>query len=798
MRSRHFFPLVLLALILWGGAGRMAWAQNEHVYYLSPAGDDANDGSLAHPWATVTHALTQLTPGDTLQLRQGVYREHNINLDLHGTAAEPIIIESYPGERAKISGGIDTFLGAPNARWQLVEENIQLYRSIDVFSASHVYARLVDDDINLIEYTDAANLESTHYGPVHGQDPLYQGPGIQLRDDGHLYIRLTQNPNDLTDPHGDAIPPVPVDVNPNHNNIEVFFSGVLFYADAAEYVHFRNLDFAQAHYLFDVRNASHHLSFTGCKLFFGSYGVVVREGSDFQFSQCQFDGGLPQYVYWTDVKNYPTDVAEPYPELQSKAISGVLTRFEIRDCLFQASFDGVGVADDTVGAHILGNHFIRLRDDALDLRAGIADVEIAHNMLWGVGSGISMTGTPVQPSGPVYIHHNVIDVSIYQHGGRTGNFREDDWPTWNVIDPFGSHGDDMAAGWKVYNNTIVTRKNGYETTPAGPHAITGNPQKYLYNNIFLVLDDRTVFSGDHASSGTHYDGDVFYRLTTGPQLMFRDFGDGGDYSSLAAFRAGAGTNWESNGLELDPQLDMSAITDATYDAETIWQRYAPANLQMYTRGATYTGLAWPESKHNFYRGALAPVHLVAAADDAALHLAWELTATLPISATWRIRYQGPAGDEPSPIARLDADYRGYTLSGLSNAAPYTITLNAMVGGSAIITDAVTATPLATPTPAPALTLMPADPLLYLSWQPNEQLSPSPRYWIWHSTSPYFGLSHGPEAIRTKAPWQFEASALGNPAENHFYRVMGLADGAEATISGLVGEFDFALTPGASP
>jgi hypothetical protein len=26
MRSRHFFPLVLLALILWGGAGRMARA----------------------------------------------------------------------------------------------------------------------------------------------------------------------------------------------------------------------------------------------------------------------------------------------------------------------------------------------------------------------------------------------------------------------------------------------------------------------------------------------------------------------------------------------------------------------------------------------------------------------------------------------------------------------------------------------------------------------------------------------------------------------------------------------------
>jgi len=687
---RFLYLFVLFSLLLSSGWLAPVRAQSGGIYYLAVTGDDGDDGSLQHPWATVAHALTQLGPGDTLQLRQGTYREHHLTVGLHGTAAALIVIESYPGERATIDGGIDAFLNAPNTRWELVDAAIDLYRSIDAFSASHVYAWLVDDDLHLVTYDDGANLESTNYGPVNGYDPIYQGPGIQLRADGHLYIRLSQNPNDLIDPNGDPIPPIPADVNPNHNNIAVFFSSVLFYLDAAEYVQFRDLDFSHANYLFDIRNASNHITFRNCAFNAGSYGMVVRDAHDFDIRQCEFDCGFPQYVYWTDVKNADHEVAEAYPEQQSKAISGNLSGFGIRDCTFRKSMDGVGVMDGSVGVHIENNRFLEIRDDALDLRAGIADVEIAHNMLWGVGSGVSMTGTDAQPLGSVYIHHNVIDASIDQHGGREGNYRGDDWPVWTVIDPFGSHGDDKAAGWKVYNNTIVTRKNGYESTPSGPHAVTGNAGKYLYNNIFLVLDDRTIFRGDHASSGAHYDGDVFHRLASGPREMFRDFGDGGDYDSLAAFRAGSGTNWETRGLEVDPQLDMTAITGASYDADTIWQRYAPGNLQMYTTGASYQGLDWPEIDHDFYRGALAPMHLWAAPGVASLHLTWELTATIPVTATWQISYAGPTGGQPSPVTGIPAGDRGYTLAGLTNGAAYTVTLNAMLDGAAILTDTVAA------------------------------------------------------------------------------------------------------------
>jgi len=47
-----------------------------------------------------------------------------------------------------------------------------------------------------------------------------------------------------------------------------------------------------------------------------------------------------------------------------------------------------------------------------------------------------------------------------------------------------------------------------------------------------------------------------------------------------------------------------------------------------------------------------------------------------------------------------------------------------------------------------------------------------------------------------APWTYEdPNALGDPAHNHFYRVVGLQTPGRAVISRRVGEFDFPLVPG---
>src|SRR5687768_12342856 len=49
-------------------------------FYLHPEGNDANPGTLAQPFATVTRAQEAVSPGDTVWLRGGKYAFSGTNL----------------------------------------------------------------------------------------------------------------------------------------------------------------------------------------------------------------------------------------------------------------------------------------------------------------------------------------------------------------------------------------------------------------------------------------------------------------------------------------------------------------------------------------------------------------------------------------------------------------------------------------------------------------------------------------------------------------------------------------------
>lgn len=78
--------------------------------------------------------------------------------------------------------------------------------------------------------------------------------------------------------------------------------------------------------------------------------------------------------------------------------------------------------------------------------------------------------------------------------------------------------------------------------------------------------------------------------------------------------------------------------------------------------------------------------------DKTIYLAWEVNISLPVTTTLEINYDGPSGDQPSPITSLPASTRAFTLSGLTNYTPYTITLDATVNSTPILSDTVTVIP----------------------------------------------------------------------------------------------------------
>ena len=67
-------------------------------YYVSPAGNNSNPGTLAQPWATIAKGISTAGAGDTVFVRAGTYAEKlNLNGKI-GTAANRITYRNYPAE----------------------------------------------------------------------------------------------------------------------------------------------------------------------------------------------------------------------------------------------------------------------------------------------------------------------------------------------------------------------------------------------------------------------------------------------------------------------------------------------------------------------------------------------------------------------------------------------------------------------------------------------------------------------------------------------------------------------------
>lgn len=79
----------------------MVMAQNN--YYVASTGDDAQEGTFATPWQTIQFGLNQLSAGDTLNIRAGVYAG-KIDVDVSGTTMAKITIRNYQNEIVIING----------------------------------------------------------------------------------------------------------------------------------------------------------------------------------------------------------------------------------------------------------------------------------------------------------------------------------------------------------------------------------------------------------------------------------------------------------------------------------------------------------------------------------------------------------------------------------------------------------------------------------------------------------------------------------------------------------------------
>jgi hypothetical protein len=170
------------------------------TFYVSPQGDDNNDGSAAHPWATplgVTNH-TRFGPGDKILFQGGVTFQGSLSFttNLQGTAASPVTIGSYGTGHAILSvpvgsDGIDI----PNTGGILIQ-GLDL---VGPYSASQPPASDgYNPGINLVN-TSGKRLDYIHIddvkvsGFVWAAISIYASPTSQYRDVSVINSTLTNN-----------------------------------------------------------------------------------------------------------------------------------------------------------------------------------------------------------------------------------------------------------------------------------------------------------------------------------------------------------------------------------------------------------------------------------------------------------------------------------------------------------------------------------------------------------------------------------------------------------------------------
>ncbi len=133
MRASLLVPVgFLLVLMACPNPSHSTSASTE--FYVAPNGNDAASGSIDDPWATFEHAVDQLSPGGTLFVRQGTYRERLIPT-VSGTQGDPVVIAAYPGETVVIDGTTIDEEGGWFGLIQLVEVDYVTIRGFTVRNA---------------------------------------------------------------------------------------------------------------------------------------------------------------------------------------------------------------------------------------------------------------------------------------------------------------------------------------------------------------------------------------------------------------------------------------------------------------------------------------------------------------------------------------------------------------------------------------------------------------------------------------------------------------------------------------
>ncbi len=544
------------------------FARQGDIYYVATDGSDTTgDGSSSKPWATITHALDNVSDGNTILVRPGTYVGR---VRLLGSFAQGVTVRSEVPYQARLRN---------------------------------------DDTVVTCFYGQGITLEGfdiAHSGSPSGALVIQIQDLIGEPGGSDIVSRITLRNNVLHDSFNNDILKV------NNGAGQITIEGNVFYNQAGSDEHI------------DVNSVT---------------DVVIQDNvffNDFVGSG-RSDDDTSSFVVIKDSNGNDDN------QLGSEHI---VVRRNI--FLHWEGSDGQG--------------FVRVGEDGTANYEAI-DVLVENNLM--IGNNTQQIRSPFQVMGAysVTIRANTVagdmpakeyGVRIFTYGANPDN---DQIHLHNNIwsDPTGTMGDTFNRGNNTNNltfdnNLFWNNNNLFPTSPESiievsddVHRIEGNP--LLGDQAGLALPRWNPSTGQFADGSTTIR-QAFERLVSYY---------GTPAASSPAIDAADPSNSPSDDILGSPRPVGSAPDIGAFE-------FTPTLL------------------------------LKGAAADQAIRLSWTVNTTLPTTTTWQIAYDGPAGDQPSPITGITGPTRTFTLTGLTNYVWYNVTLNAILDGTPSLTDTVTTMP----------------------------------------------------------------------------------------------------------
>lgn len=336
----------------------------------------------------------------------------------------------------------------------------------------------------------------------------------------------------------------------------------------------------------------------------------------------------------------------------------------IRRNTFHDYFDGATTCPEDNGTEtnetdFYDNEIYNTGDDALSSDGSCSNVRIWGNVMHNVLVGISFA--PIY-EGPIYAIRNV----IYNLDAGNNNYS-------GISFKFNSGYDQSGRMYLFHNTADAVRPNNPGFALKSP----GTWQMIVTRNNTWT---GTGYAIENANTSQPLDFDYDNLWTSGPEIAWWG---GTHYGTMAAFRSGTGL--ETHGVSVAPGFAGAAGGDYTLGPTS---NLIDKGVAIPGINDGYTGSAPDLGAYEFTPA----LSVSAVPGDQTIALGWSLNATLPVTATWRIAYTGPAAAPPSPVTGLGSTTRAQAFTGATNYATYTFTVNALLNSTPIYTGTVSVMP----------------------------------------------------------------------------------------------------------